>query len=115
MQVVAQGNAHGGLLRTRLAQRGAGFEAHLGELALAVVAVKKVRQRVVGHIDVRPASIVEVGPHDPESVVAVRVVHAGGLGDVGERAIAIVVEQRIPGALQAARSAVNVDATVFAE
>src|SRR5678815_5301727 len=100
-------SSHGGLLRARLAQRGAGFEANLGEPAFAVVAVKKVRQRVVGHVDVRPSGVVEVGPNDTETVVTVRVIHAGGLGNVGERAIAVVVEQRIACTLQSARSAID--------
>ena len=44
-----------------------------------------------------------------------RVIHAGGLGNVGKRAIAVVVEQRIACALQSARSAIDIDTAIFAE
>src|ERR1041385_6474596 len=115
VQVVAEGNSHGGLLRAGLAQRGAGFEANLRELAFAVVPVKKVRERVISHVNVRPAGVVEVGPNDAETVVTVRIIHAGGLGNVGKRAIAVVVEQRIACALQSAWSAIDIDTAIFAE
>ena len=65
-------------------------ERDLLEDAAAFVVVQKIRRHVVGHENIRPPVIVVIADDDAESVAAVRA-DAGGLADVSEGAVAVVV------------------------
>ena len=71
----------------------------IGEGAVAVVEVEAVgRLEIIGDIDVRPAVVIDV---EPERGVALRQTpDAGRLRDIGESAVAIVVEEIVPAALR---------------
>ena len=76
--------------------------------------VQKLRGRIVRHVNVGTAGIVKVRPHDAHAVVAAGVADSRALGHIRERSVAIVVEQRIARALQTPRTALHVDAAIFA-
>ena len=112
--VVAERDAHRALLGAVGAHGRARLETDVGELAVAVVAIEILRRRVVGDVDVGAALVVEVGPQYAQAVVAARIVNAGGLGNIGEGAVAVVVIERVARAAQSARSALHVDAAILA-
>ena len=112
--VVADGHAHVGLLAPRLVQGRARGVADVLERAVAAVAVEVVRRGVVGHEEIEPAVVVEVEEGDAEAVEAGGVGHARPRAHVGERAAAVVAEEVVALALQAARSAHHGLAAVFA-
>ncbi len=62
--VVADGDAHGRLLGAVFADGGAGFQADLIEFSVALIFVEEVRRGIVGDVDVGPAGVVEIRPHD---------------------------------------------------
>ena len=76
--------------------------------------VEEVRRRVVRHVEIRPAVVVVVEPGDAEAEVAARIRDAGLFGYVGEAPVAVVVEEQVPLARQAARAALHGDAAVLA-
>ena len=51
--------------------------ADLLERAVLLVRVQEVRRRIVGHVQIRPAVVVEVEPGDAESEIAVGIADAG--------------------------------------
>ena len=114
MQVIANGNAHGGLLRTVFAYGCTGLEADVLESSVAQVLVEELRRGIVGDVNVRAPGVVEVGPNHAETVVAVGIADSGGFGNVSERSVSIVVKERIARAFQAAWAALHVDATILA-
>ena len=113
--VVADGHAHVGLRPPVGVERRARGVADVGEPAAAEVAVDVVRPRVVGDEQIEPAVVVHVEPGDAEAEARLALGHAGGLGDVGERAVAVVVEQVIGRAGQAERPAHDRLAAIGAE
>ncbi len=115
MVVVADGDTHGCLLGAVFADCGAGLETDVLEFAVAFILVEKFWRRVIGDVNIRPAGVVEVGPDHAKPVVAVWIAYSGGFGYFGERAVAIVVEERVAGASQSARAALHVDAAILAE
>ncbi len=94
--------------RPRLA---VGREAHLGRqadllpLAAAAVHEQEVLHRVVGDEQVELPVVVQVGGDDAEAL-AEGALDVGALGDVGEGAVAVVVEQERGRRLEDARDAV---------
>ena len=64
--------------------------AHIGEGAVAVVAVKAIGAvEVVGDVDIGPTIVVVIPPDDAEPFVVSG--NTGLFGDFGERAVAVVV------------------------
>ena len=99
MQVVADRDAHRGLLGTVFTDRRSRFQADVLEFSIALILVQKFRRRIVGDVNVRPPGIVEVRPNHAQAVVAVRIVHSRALRNVRKGSVAIVVKQRVAGAL----------------
>lgn len=69
---------------------------------MAVVAVQKVRVRVVGHIDITVT--IEIRRHDSQPVGLGRVRHAHLVGRVRERSVAVVVKETVFAAPQPERT-----------
>ena len=61
---------------------------------MAVVVIEQARRRVVGDVEIEASILVVIEPQDAEPVIAVRV-DAEFFGDVGERAVAIVVVETV--------------------
>ena len=114
VQVVAERDAHAALLGAVFADRDAGRKRHLLERPILVVAVQKIRRRIVRDVQVRPPVAVVIEPGDAEPEVAVRIGHARLLRYVGEVAVAVVVKENIRFARKSARAALHGDAAVLA-
>ncbi len=114
MVVIAQRDAHRALFGTVGTYGCTGLESDVGELAVAVVAVKILRRRVVGDVNVRTTLLSKSDHKHAEAVVASRIVNAGLFRDFGERSIAVVVVERIARTPQATGTALHVETTVFA-
>ena len=69
-----------------------------------LVLIERTGGGVVGDVDVRPAVVVEVGGENAEAVGAVGAEDSGGFGDVGEGAVAVVVEENIFSADESGRA-----------
>ena len=102
---VADRNAHRRGFAPRLVQRVAGGVAHVFKGAVAFVEIEIVRRGVVAHQQVGLAVVVDVDKHRAQAVVAGLVGHAGLVAYVGKSPVAVVVEEMIGFALQAARTA----------
>src|SRR6202030_3725546 len=63
------------------------------------------RGGVVGDVDVRPAVVVEIGCEHAQAVRTARTENAGGLGNVGEGAVPVVMVEDILASLQTGRPA----------
>ena len=103
--VVADGDAHGGGLAAGLIERIARGVAHIFKGAVAFVEIKIIGRGVVADEQIGLAVVVDVDEDRAQAVVAGLVGHAGLLADVGKSAVAVVVEEMIGLALQAARAA----------
>src|SRR5882762_1960020 len=112
--VIANGDAHGGLFGTVFTDRRAGLESDLFEFSIAKILVEKAGSGIVGDVNIRAAGIIEIGPDNAHAIVSIGVAYARGFRNIGESAVAIVVEQSITSAFEAARPALHVDAAVFA-
>ena len=112
--VVAGGDAHGGDLAAILVEREAGDVAVVFEGAVAFVDVEEVGFGVVADHEVGFAVGIDGDEEDGEAVELVLVFDAGLDGDVGEVAVAVVVEEMVGLAGKAARAAVDVEAAILA-
>ena len=113
--VVADADAHAGLRLAVLAVGAAGADADVRERAVVVVAIERARVRIVRHVDVGPAIVVEVERADAEAVGAAGLEDAGALRDVLEGAVALVAVEHVGAAGQPGRTARDRDALVAAE
>ena len=68
--VITDSDSHSALGRPIAAQRAPRGHAHLGKGAVTVVVVKLTRGLIAGHVDIRPAVIVEICRHGGHSVGA---------------------------------------------
>ena len=91
--VVGGVDAHAGARHAGLVERHAGRDADVGERAVLLVLVEAVRLRVVGDEQVEPAVAVVIEQRDAERLRG-RVVEAGSLRRVLERAVAAVAVER---------------------
>ena len=105
--VVADGDAHAGLLHPVLAQRDAALERFFAERAVVLVAKEPARRRIAGDVDVGPAVVVVVRGHGGHRVRARGGRDARLPADVGERAVAVVVKELHRSGRQPARPAVH--------
>ena len=113
--VVAGGDAHIRNLAAEFVQRVSAFETLVLKRAVAFVDVQIVRRGVVGHQKVRLAVPVHVGKQSAQPVIAIGVVHAQLLADVGKGSIAVVVKQVVMLAFQSARPAHHLHAAILAK
>ena len=98
--VVGRGDAHAGLRLAVGAVAPAGFDGDVLERAVVLVLIERAGGGIVGHVDIGPAVVVEVGDEHAQAVGAGGLQNAGFLGDIGERAVAVVVEENIFAAIQ---------------
>ena len=114
VQIISDGNTHVRLLEAILADGDTGVEGDLFEVAVAIVAVEVVRLAIVGDEEVELAIVVEVGPDGGETEEVLGIVDAGGFGDLGEGAVAVVAVERVGRTLEAARTALHGDVVILA-
>ncbi len=105
--IVADADAHAGLLHAVLVQGNAGFETRFGKGAVAIIFEEKAGGGVTGDIDFGPAVVIEIGSHGGHAVAALCLGDAGLLADIGEGTVAIVVIEGGNAGGQAARAAVD--------
>ena len=86
-------DAHAGLRLAVQIDRAAPRQRKILEPPAAVVEPQLIRRAVVGDEDVDPAVAVEVAGDDAKAVADGRA-YSRPIGDVGERAVAVVVVQR---------------------
>ena len=114
MQVVAYSDAHVGLRGPVGAERDAGRKSNVGEFAVTVALVQVTGLAVVADQKIELAVVVEVAPDCSQAIAMFGVTDAGTFRDVGEGSVMVVVVEVVGRALEAARSALNVDAHVSA-
>ena len=100
--------AHAGFGAAIFAEAGARGVADVSECAVAVIEIEKISLRIVGDENVWPAVVIEIGEDDGEAF-AVFVDEAGFGGDVGERAVAIIVIEARRGAGEIVGMAIGTD------
>ena len=103
--VVAERDAHACLRLAVLAVRAARLHRDVLEGPVAVVPIERARVRVVRHVQIRPAIIVEVEGADAEAVRPCGLGDARRLGHVGEAAAAGVAVQHVLAAGESGRTA----------
>ena len=80
-----------------------------------LVAVEKIGPCVVGHVQIGPAIVIVITPHDAESIPVPGIVNPGFLGDLLKRTIAAVVEKQVAFALHTPRATLHQNSLVAAE
>src|SRR5260370_7528507 len=75
-------------------------------MAISVVPIKIIGRGIVCDEQIRSSIVVEVAPDHAQAVVS-RAVHAPGFGNVGERAVTVVMIQAVAQALHPARPALH--------
>ena len=103
--VVCDSDAHARLLVPAIAVCAARTHGNIGESSIVIVLKKNAWLGVNGDIDVRPAIIVKVVRDSCDGVARSRLQDARFRADVGEGAIAVVVEEQVRIARQTPRSA----------
>src|SRR5207253_8848752 len=98
--VIGGGDSHAGLRLAVGAERGAGVNADIHKFSVVLIEVKSAGGGIVGHVDFRPAVIVEIAGEDAKPVGPVGLGYAGSFRDVGEGAVSIVMEEDILAAIQ---------------
>ena len=86
-------------------ERAARFHGDVRKLSVFLVLIQSAGGGIVGDVNIGPAVVVEIGGQNAEAVGAVGAKDSRGFGNVGERAIAVVVIQNVLAALQAGRPA----------
>src|SRR5258706_3363970 len=89
--VVGGGDAHAGLGLAIWTESTPGLDGDVFKSSVLFIVIKRARGGIIGHVDVRPAVVVEVGSEDAKAVGAVGAEYSCGFGDVTESAIAVVV------------------------
>lgn len=91
VQVIAERNAHVGLVGAILADRDARRKTHLGKVPVTIVLEKIIRAGIVGDEQIEGPVWFEVRPNGSKSKRLARAANSSLLGDVGESSVAIVV------------------------
>src|SRR5260370_3575052 len=91
--VIAEGNAHGGLGAAFFVDSETTLIAHIFKRAVATGAIEVVGCGIVGDDELEPAVVVQVGENRSESEAAFAVGHTGFASALGQRAVAIVVDE----------------------
>src|SRR5271157_1045947 len=102
--IVGGGNAHAGLRLAIGAEGATSFDGDILELAVLFVLIERAGSRIVGHVNVGPAVVVEIGGEHAQAEGAFRAKNPGSLGNVGERAVAVVVVEDVLPTLETRRS-----------
>src|SRR5208282_5424697 len=89
------------------------LESDILEFAVAFVLVQELRSRVIGDVDVEPSGIVEIRPDNTQAVIAIRVIDSGALRHIGESSVSVVMEKRIPRALQSTGPTLDVQSPIL--
>src|SRR6266436_9857167 len=96
MKIVADRNAHRGLLRAIFTESGARIHSDFCKFSVSLIAIEVIRSGVVGNVNVRTSGVIEVCPYDTQAIVPTGIIHSGRLRNIGESTVAIVVEQASP-------------------
>src|SRR5579862_217068 len=106
IEVASDAEAHAGDFASILVEGEARGIAIVGERTVAAIAIKVIRSGVVANQQIGSAVIVHIGKNRGESIVFVLFIgDAGFHADVGECAVAVVMEEVVGLALKAARAA----------
>ena len=89
-------------IRTESASR---FNRNILKLSILLVLVESARGRIVRHINVRPAVVVQVRRQNSQAISAIRAENPRRLGNVGESPITIVVVKNVLTVFHARRPA----------
>ncbi len=103
--VVADSDAHAGLLHAVFAESDAPQHAFLAKSAITIVHEEQTGSGVTGDVDVLPAVFIKIGGDDRHAVGGWGVVDAGFLSYVSEGPVAVVAIEGMLTGGQAARSA----------
>ena len=114
MQVIADSEAHAGLLGAILTNGCSRFQADFGELAITLILIEVIRSGIVIDENVLPAGVVEINPGHAQSVIAVGIVDSGTLRDVGKSSIAVVVKKCVAVSGKTAGTTLHVHAAILA-
>src|SRR5439155_8595542 len=112
--VIRGGDAHAGLWLAVGAESAAGLDGDVGEGAVLFVLIKRASGGIVGHVNVGPAVIIEIGGEHAEAKSAIGFQDAGFFADVGERAVTVIVIENVFSAVETRRAASNHNAFVEA-
>ncbi len=96
---------HAGLRLSIRAQSASCFDCDVLKFPVLLVLVERAGGGIVGDINIGPAIVVEICSQHSEAVGAAGAENSRRVGNVGERAIAVVVIQNVFAALQSRRSA----------
>ena len=103
--VIGHAYAHSGLLVAILAVRAAGDHRDVRKRAVVIVVKENAGLRIDGHIDIRPAVIVEIVGNGRDGIARTWLQDPGLLGDVSKSSVAVVVIQEISVSGKTARPA----------
>ncbi len=95
-------------------QRAPRFDRDVLKLSVLLVLIKRARGRIVRHINIGPAIIVEIRGQHAQAVGPVRFENSRRLGNIGERPVTVVVIENVLPALQPRRPASHHHALVQA-
>src|SRR5271154_3443376 len=112
--VIADSNAHPGLLFSIVTEGYAAQHTLFAKGTVVVVHEKQAGSRIAGYIDIRPTVLVEVGRDHGHAVRLRGFRNSGFLADVGERPITIVSVQQMPSSWQTSRAAFDWNALPIA-
>src|SRR5262249_35717060 len=92
---VGRRDAHSRLGFSIRSKRDSRFDSGVGEGSIMIVLEEGRRAGIVGHVDVGPTIVVEIAHKNTQTVGAFFAKNAGLLGHVGERSVAIIVEENV--------------------
>ena len=108
VRVVARGGAHTRLHGALFAVCNTGRFADFGKSTVVIVVVEKIWSRITSNVHVGPSIVVEIGRQRSKPIAAGGFGDSGGLRNIGECAVPVVVVKRVDAHFKAARSTHNV-------
>src|SRR4051794_14898096 len=105
--VVADADAHAGLLLAVFAEGDAAHHSFFAEGAIVIVHEEEARRGIAGDVNVGPAVLVKVGGDNGHAVAAALGSDSGGGADIGEGAVSIVAIKGMDAAREPARAALD--------
>src|SRR5882762_8385886 len=109
VQIVAQSDAHIGLLCPILADSSTRQVRHIGKMAVAVVAIKIIWLSVVRDKQIHEAIVVKVFPNGGQSKTTLRIINSRLYRNVRKCAITIIVIEVVTRAFKPPRTALHIN------
>src|SRR5438445_929068 len=106
---IVGGKAHARLLRSILVVRHAGFLADLCEGPIVIVVVKKAGCRVAGNINIRTSVTMQIFGQRGEAIARRCIADSRLLRDMRERAISVVVIERVHSRLETSQASAHIN------